>query len=309
MTNNIVAIQGDQLSKLNPKTDTSIYLAIGAQKLKYKIFYYEPHNLSIINNKVLAKGHFVKFNYSNKNFFRILEKKTINLSISKFLLIRQNPPFNLTYISTTYILDKIKKKVKIINNPTSIRNVSEKLYSSSFQKYMPNTIFTKDYTEIVKFLKKNKKIVIKPIHSFGGNDIYFFEKNINKKLVLKFLKKHGHIMCQKFLPMIKNGDKRVFLFNGKINGAISRVPKSGSFLSNMSKGAKAISTNLTKIETKISNLIGKDLVKKDIYFAGIDFIDQKLNGDINVTSPTGLKTYYDLTGVDIAKIFWKGLRA
>ena len=309
MTNNIVAIQGDQLSKLNPKTDTSIYLAIGAQKLKYKIFYYEPHNLSIINNKVLAKGYFVKFNYSNKNFFKILEKKTINLSISKFLLIRQDPPFNLTYISTTYILDKIKKKVKIINNPTSIRNVSEKLYSSSFQKYMPNTIFTKDYTEIVKFLKKNKKIVIKPIHSFGGNDIHFFEKNINKKLVLKFLKKHGHIMCQKFLPMIKNGDKRVFLFNGKINGAISRVPKSGSFLSNMSKGAKAISTNLTKIETKISNLIGKDLVKKDIYFAGIDFIDQKLNGDINVTSPTGLKTYYDLTGVDIAKIFWKGLKA
>jgi glutathione synthase len=309
MTNNIVAIQGDQLSKLNPKTDTSIYLAIGAQKLKYRIFYYEPHNLSIINNKVLAKGYFVKFNYSNKKFFKILEKKTINLSISKFLLIRQNPPFNLTYISTTYILDKIKKKVKIINNPTSIRNVSEKLYSSSFQKYMPNTIFTKDYTEIVKFLKKNKKIVIKPIHSFGGNDIHFFEKNINKKLVLKFLKKHGHIMCQKFLPMIKNGDKRVFLFNGKINGAISRVPKSGSFLSNMSKGAKAISTNLTKIETKISNLIGKDLVKKDIYFAGIDFIDQKLNGDINVTSPTGLKTYYDLTGVDIAKIFWKGLKA
>ena len=309
MTNNIVAIQGDQLSKLNPKTDTSIYLAIGAQKLKYKIFYYEPHNLSIINNKVLAKGYFVKFNYSNKKFFKILEKKTINLSISKFLLIRQNPPFNLTYISTTYILDKIKKKVKIINNPTSIRNVSEKLYSSSFQKYMPNTIFTKDYTEIVKFLKKNKKIVIKPIHSFGGNDIHFFKKNINKKLVLKFLKKHGHIMCQKFLPMIKNGDKRVFLFNGKINGAISRVPKSGSFLSNMSKGAKAISTNLTKIETKISNLIGKDLVKKDIYFAGIDFIDQKLNGDINVTSPTGLKTYYDLTGVDIAKIFWKGLKA
>ena len=309
MTNNIVAIQGDPLSKLNPKTDTSIYLAIGAQKLKYRIFYYEPHNLSIINNKVLAKGYFVKFNYSNKNFFKILEKKTINLSISKFLLIRQNPPFNLTYISTTYILDKIKKKVKIINNPTSIRNVSEKLYSSSFQKYMPNTIFTKDYTEIVKFLKKNKKIVIKPIHSFGGNDIHFFEKNINKKLVLKFLKKHGHIMCQKFLPMIKNGDKRVFLFNGKINGAISRVPKSGSFLSNMSKGAKAISTNLTKIETKISNLIGKDLVKKDIYFTGIDFIDQKLNGDINVTSPTGLKTYYDLTGVDIAKIFWKGLKA
>ena len=116
-------------------------------------------------------------------------------------------------------------------------------------------------------------------------------------------------MCQKFLPKIKNGDKRVFLFDGKICGAISRVPKPGSFLSNMSKGAKPILTQLTKIEIKISNLVGKDLKKNNIYFAGIDFIDQKLNGDINVTSPTGLKTFHDLTGINLAKVFWKGLKA
>tara|TARA_B100001559_G_C16166615_1_gene468836 strand:- start:302 stop:652 length:351 start_codon:yes stop_codon:yes gene_type:complete len=116
-------------------------------------------------------------------------------------------------------------------------------------------------------------------------------------------------MCQKYLPKIKNGDKRVFLINGKVRGVISRVPKKGSFLSNMSKGAKPINTNLSKIENKISKLIAKDLKKNNIFFAGIDFIDQRLNGDINVTSPTGLKTFYDLTKINLAKTFWKELKA
>ena len=309
MTSRIVAIQGNHPSKLNPKSDTSIFLAVEAQKRKYKIFYYEPENLSIINDKVIAHGYYIEFSYSKKNFYKINKKLKLNLSHCKYLLVRQDPPFNLEYISTTYILDKIKKKVKIINNPTSIRNISEKLYSSSFQKYMPNTIFTKDLNEINKFFIKNKKIVIKPIHSFSGNDIYLFEKKINRKLILSFVNKHGHIMCQKFLPKIKYGDKRVFLINGKICGAISRIPKKGSFLSNMSKGATPVVAKLTKIEKKISNLIAKDLKKNNIYFSGIDFIDQKLNGDINVTSPTGLKTFYDLTNINLAKIFWKGLGA
>ena len=309
MISKIVAIQGNHPSKLNPKSDTSIFLSIEAQNRKYKIFYYEPKDLSIINDKVLAKGYYIKFNYSNNNFFKVMSKQTLNLSKCKYLLIRQDPPFNLEYISTTYILDKIKNKVKIVNNPTSIRNISEKLYSTLFQKFMPNTIFTKDISEINKFFSKNKKIIIKPIHSFGGNDIHLIDKKINKKMILIFIKKHGHIMCQKFLPKIKFGDKRVFLINGKICGAISRIPKKGSFLSNMSKGAIPIAAKLSKTEIKISKLIAKDLKKNDIYFSGIDFIDQKLNGDINVTSPTGLKTFYDLTNINLAKVFWEGLGA
>ena len=308
MINKIVAIQGNHPSELNPKSDTSIFLAIEAQNRNYKIFYYEPKDLSIINDKVVANGYHIKFSYTNKKFFKIINRQILNLSKCKYLLIRQDPPFNLEYISTTYILDKIKNKIKIVNNPTSIRNVSEKLYSTAFQKYMPNTIFTRDMNEINNFFLKNKKIIIKPIHSFGGNDIHLIDKKINKKLILNFIKKHGHIMCQKFLPKIKFGDKRVFLINGKICGAISRVPKKGSFLSNMSKGAIPIATKLTKIEKKISNLIAKNLKKNNIYFSGIDFIDQKLNGDINVTSPTGLKTFFELTGVNLAKVFWNNLR-
>ena len=221
---------------------------------------------------------------------------------------RQDPPFNLEYISTTYILDTIRHNVKILNNPTSIRNVSEKLYSARYQKYMPSTIFTKNIDEIKKFFKKNSSVILKPIHSYSGNDIHLLNK-FDSKLINSFIKKHDHIMLQKFLPKISKGDKRVFIINGKVCGAISRIPKKGSILSNMSKGAIPINIKLSKHENKISKLIAKDLKKENIFFAGIDFIDQKLNGDINVTSPTGLKTHFDLSGINLAKIFWKELRA
>tara|TARA_B100000035_G_C20905492_1_gene511460 strand:+ start:323 stop:844 length:522 start_codon:yes stop_codon:yes gene_type:complete len=173
---------------------------------------------------------------------------------------------------------------------------------------MPETIFTQNIDEIKKFYKKNKSMIIKPVHGYGGNDIYFL-KRLNLEFIKKYIKKHNHIMCQKYLPEISKGDKRVFLINGKIRGAISRVPKKGSFLSNMSKGAKPVNTKLTKTENSISKIIGEDLKKENIFFAGIDFIDQKLNGDINVTSPTGLKTLYDLSKINLAKIFWKELKA
>ena len=307
MTSKIVAIQGNHPSKLNPKSDTSIFLANEIQN-KYKIFYYEPKNLSIINSKIIAEGFFIKFNYKSKNFFKIIKKQKLNLETCKFILIRQDPPFNLEYISTTYILDQIKKKVRIINDPTSIRNISEKLYSAKYKKFMPNTIFSQNIDEIKNFFKINKNVIIKPIHSFSGNDILLLNR-FDQKIINKFIKKHDHIMCQKFLSKIKDGDKRVFIIDGKVAGAISRVPKKGSFLSNLSKGAVPINVGLTKKELKISNLIAKDLKKENIYFSGIDFIDQKLNGDINVTSPTGLKTFFDLSNINLAKVFWKGLKA
>ena len=308
MISKIVAIQGDNPSKLNPATDTSIFLANEIQNKNYKVFYYVPKNLSIINSKVIADGFFIKFNYKNKKIFKILKYQKLDLAKCKFILIRQDPPFNLEYISTTYILDILKDNVKIINNPSSIRNISEKLYSSRYLKYMPKTIFTQNIKEVKKFFIAHKKIILKPIHSFSGNDIYLLSK-FNLKLIKNFIKKHDHIMCQKYLPKIYKGDKRVFLINGKVRGAISRVPRKGSFLSNMSKGARPIKTKLTQTEIKICKLIAKDMSKQKIFFAGIDFIDQKLNGDINVTSPTGLKTFYDLSKVNLAKTFWKELKA
>ena len=306
MRNKIVAIQGNKLSKLNPKTDTSIFLAKEAQKIGLKLFYYEPQNLSIVKNKVIAKGNFIKFT-DNKKFYKILDNKFLDLSTVKYILIRQDPPFNLEYITTTYILDNLNK-VKIINNPSAIRNISEKLYSTKFMKYLPKTIFSSDIKQIKKFLKLNKKIIIKPIHGYGGNNIKLLNGKLNKKEIVNYLNKHGHIMCQKFLSLIKFGDKRVFIINGKVVGTISRVPKKGSFLSNLSKGASAKLIKLTKNELSISKIVAKDLKQNNIYFAGIDFISGKLNGDINVTSPTGLKTFFDLSGINLAKVFWNNLK-
>ena len=308
MTNKIIAIQGNHPSKLNPRSDTSVFLAHEIQKKNYKIFYYDPKDLSIINFKVIAKGFFVKFDYRKKKFFEILKKQKLELVKCKYLLIRQDPPFNLEYICSTLILDKIKKRVKVINDPTAIRNVSEKLFSTKYQKFMPDTIFSQNIDEIRKFFKKHKKVIVKPINSYSGNNIYLLTK-FDLKFFQKFIKKHDHIMCQKYLPKIKEGDKRVFLINGKVCGAISRIPKKGSFLSNLSKGAKPINIKLTNKEMKISKLISKDLKKDKIFFAGIDFIDEQLNGDINVTSPTGLKTFYDLSKINLASTFWKELKA
>ena len=213
MINKIVAIQGNHPSKLNPKTDTSVFLANEIQKKNYRIFYYDPKNLSIINSKVVAEGFFINFNYNNNKFYKILKKQKLNLIKCKYVLIRQDPPFNLEYISSTFILETLKNKVKIINNPTAIRNISEKLYSVKYQRFMPNTIFTQNIQEIKIFFKKNKHVILKPIHSFSGNDIHLLNK-FKLKFIQKLIKKHNYIMCQKYLPKISDGDKRVFLING-----------------------------------------------------------------------------------------------
>ena len=184
MINKIVAIQGNHPTTLNPKNDTSIFLAEEAQKKKYKIFYYDPKDLSVENSKVVALGFFIKFNYTKKKFFKILKKKKLDLIKCRYILIRQDPPFNMEYISSTYILDTIKYKVKIVNNPTSIRNVSEKFYSIKYQKFMPNTLFSQNLKEIKNFFKDHKKVIVKPVNSFSGNDIHLLLK-FNLKLIKK----------------------------------------------------------------------------------------------------------------------------
>ena len=304
MKTKILAIQGDNLNKLNPKTDTTILFALEAQRRNYQIYYYRTKDLTYAENKITAKCYEILFRENIKKFYKIKRKTNLDLSEAKVILMRQDPPFNMDYITATYLLEKISKKVKIINNPKTVRDVSEKLYSTNFIKFMPPTIFTQDIEIIFKFFNRFKKIVIKPIHGYGGNDILLIKNHFNKKLIQNFIKKNKHIMIQKFLPEIIKGDRRVFIIGGKVKGAISRIPKKGSILSNMSKGAKAKMVMLNKSEIKISSLIAKKLIKNIIIFAGVDFIGGKLIGDINVTSPTGLKTYKDLSGKDLSQDFW-----
>jgi len=265
----------------------------------------------ISKNKILVLGGSGRLGTALKNSreFKNADfpiRSDLNLLKVKVLLIRNEPPFDQQYINTTFILDQISNKIKIVNNPKSIRDVHEKLFSLKFIKFMPPTLISENSDEIKSFIKKYKKIVIKPVEGYGGSDVSLIKK-FNKKIINKYFKKYNHVVIQKFLGEISKGDKRIFIINGKIKGAISRVPKQGSFLSNMSKGAEPKRINVNIKELRISKIIAKELKKNNIYFAGIDFIQGKLIGDINVTSPTGLKTYYDLTGINLAKYFFDNI--
>ena len=300
----IIAIQANSVDLINIETDTTLQLALEAQKRSYQIYWYETKDLSLIKGKVYAKAKKVIFFENRKKYFKILKYVNLDLSKANYILIRQNPPFNMDYITSTLYLENIPKKVKILNNPISVRNISEKFYSINFLKFMPPTIFTKDLKLIKKFYKENNKIVIKPIHGYAGKDILFIDRNFNEKTIKRYIKKIGHVMVQKFLPLVKHGDKRVFILNGKVKGAIRRVPSKGSILSNISQGGSALKTKLNKKELNISKVIAKKLKKNNIFFAGIDLISNYLIGDINVTSPTGLPQYKDLTGINLAKNYW-----
>jgi glutathione synthase len=306
MQKKILAIQGSSLKKVNIETDTTLFLALEAQKRGYQVYYYEPQNLSFIDGKVTVKCFQLTFFKETKKFYKITKRLNFDLSKAKVLLIRNEPPFNQQYINTTFILEHISKKVKIINHPKSIREVPEKLFSIQLIKYMPSTLISENIEEIKIFFKKHKKIIVKPINGYSGNEVILLKK-FNNKIIDKYLKKHNHVIFQKFLPQISKGDRRVFIINGKIKGSISRVPKQYSILSNMSKGAIAQINKLTNRQIKISKEVANLLNKDNIYFAGVDFVQDKLIGDINVTSPTGLTTYYKLTGKNLAKYFWDNI--
>ena len=306
MKKKILAIQGSSLKKINIKTDTSFFLGLEAQKRNYDIYYYEPKDLSFINGKVIARCSKLRFQDETKKPVKIIKKIVLNLIKAKLLLIRNEPPFNQQYINTTFILEHIVKKLKIINDPKALREVPEKLFSLRLTKFMPSTLISEDLDEIKRFFSKNEKVVIKPIDGYSGNDVKLL-KRFNKIQISKYIRKYHHLMFQKFIPQISKGDKRIFIIGGKVKGAISRLPKRGSILSNMSKGASAKKIKITNKELKISKIVASELKKLNIYFAGIDFIKGKLIGDVNVTSPTGLKTYYDLTGINLAKYFFDNI--
>ena len=204
-------------------------------------------------------------------------------------------------------MQKLPKKTKVFNDPLAVRNIPEKLSSIYFANLMPPSLFTKDVNEVEKFKKKYKKIVIKPTHGYGGNNILFATHKTSKRKLNKYLNKNKHVMAQKFLPQISKGDKRIFIINGKIKGAIRRVPKKNSILSNLGQGGTATKTILNNKEIYVANKVASFLKKNNILFAGIDLVGNYLIGDINVTSPTGLKNLKDLTGKDLSIEIWDSL--
>jgi len=301
-----IAFQMDPWSTINPKADSTYMLALEAQKRGFKLFYYSPNNLSLDHGIVKAKGNFFSLHPGKKKFFQLQKTKVINLDLMQVVLVRQDPPFNMNYITATYILENLTKKTLVINNPTHIRNYPEKLSMFAFKKIIPQTLVSSNVDEILQAHKKNKISIIKPLYGNGGEGIEKLDSNPkkNKNIIQKLLNTYKlPIIIQKYIKEIKLGDRRIILIDGEYVGSVARIPAKNSIKANFHAGGTAKKTNLVFRDKKICKTIGPFLKKNGLFFAGIDIIGNYLT-EINVTSPTGIQEINRLNKTNIEKIFW-----
>jgi glutathione synthase len=284
-----IVAQMDDIFSINIKTDTTFLLLQEAQNRGHEIFYYTPQSmfLDVKKQKICAQISKIKLNNSS-NFCEILEKKYQNLTDFDVILVRQDPPFDMNYLTTTYFLEKIKDLVLIVNDPSNIRNCPEKLFVTNFPNLTPPTIISSNLEIIKEFHKEHKKIILKPLYSFGADGVILIDEtsqnlNSNFEMMQKLYK--TPLIAQKFLEEIGNGDKRIFLLDGEPIGAVSRVAQKGEIRSNLHIGGSAQKAQLTNRDLEICREISPHLKKLNLLLVGIDVIGDYLT-EINVTSPT-----------------------
>ena len=302
-----VAVQMDSLNKINKDTDSTLALIQEAIKRKFSVFIYNVDNLYFENNELKAIANKVlSINTQKKKFLTLDTTNIINLKSFEFVLIRQDPPFNMEYITTTYLLEKLPKSCIVLNKPNSIRDCPEKLFVMDFFNLMPPTLISKQKSNIIKFVKKFKKVVIKPIYGNGGSNVFYLnEKDPNLNIIIdSLISETEHVIVQKFIKNVKKGDKRILLINGLPVGAVNRVPKNNEIRANLHIGGRAKKAILTKREKFICNQIKSKLREKGLFFAGIDVIDGYLT-EINVTSPTCIREIDNLNKTNISFIYWQ----
>ena len=302
-----VAVQMDKLNKINKDTDSTLALIQEAIKRKFSVFIYNVDNLYFENNELKAIANKVlSINIQKENFFTLDTPYVINLKSFEFVLIRQDPPFNMQYITATYLLERLPKTCMVLNKPNSIRDCPEKLFVMDFFNLMPPTLISRHKSNIIKFVKKFKKVVIKPIYGNGGSNVFYLnEKDPNLNIIIdSLISETEHIIVQKFIKNVKKGDKRILLINGLPVGAVNRIPVNNEIRANLHIGGRAKKTNLTKREKFICNQIKSKLREKGLFFTGIDVIDGYLT-EINVTSPTCIREIDTLNKVNISYIYWE----
>ena len=305
-----IAFQMDDLSKLDFSTDSTISLIIESQIRGNKNYIYSPESLLVIKNEVFASVSSILFINNNKRNYKCSKKKFLKLSNMQIIFVRQDPPFNMAYITSLHILELINKsRTRIVNDPNGIRNSPEKIFIFNFPRLIPPTIVTRSKEQVVQFLSKHKKAVIKPLYGNGGEGIFLVSNNdLNlNQIIESFISNNKEqFMVQKYLPEIIRGDKRIILVNGKPVGAISRVPKKNEIRSNIHVGGSAKKIPISKSDKIICDAIGPELRNRKLFFVGIDIIGKNLI-EINVTSPTCINEIKQLSKIDIAKIIWDKL--
>lgn len=301
-----VAIQMDDPAQLDKKSDSTFAIIEEALKRNFEVFIYMVDDLSLIDNKLKASGkNILKIDIKKEEYITLDKKRNISLETFDFILIRQDPPFNMNYITATHLLEKVKNVTKILNDPASVRNCPEKLFVMDFYHLMPPTTITKSINHLEGFVKKYKKAVVKPLFGNGGKDVFLLDlKDPNKKVIIEKLLLDGeHIIIQKFLKKVSLGDKRILFIDGEPVGAINRVPNKNEIRANLHIGAKPKRIKLTKKDFELCNEVGPFLKAKGLFFAGIDIIDGHLT-EINVTSPTCIREIDFYNNTCISKLFW-----
>ena len=304
-----IGFQMDNISSLNCKTDSTLPIIFESQKRKNNNFIYHPSDLVFKEGKIFAEAYSINSLSSDFKKYKLSTGKKLLLNSLDIIFVRQDPPYDMAYISSMHTLEQINSKTKIINNPKGIRNAPEKLLMLKFPKLIPPTIITRSRKEVEEFLKKYTKCVIKPLYGNGGEGIFFlnkFDKNYNQ-IIESFLSKSNEpFIVQNFLPEIKKGDKRIILVKGDPVGVIKRIPKKNEIRSNIHVGGKCVKAKLSKKDFHICESIKQDLIENGLYFVGIDIIGGFLT-EINVTSPTCIQEIKHLYKIDIAKIIWDNI--
>ena len=304
-----VAIQMDPVQTINIDADSTFALGLEAQKRGHRLFYYEPKHLSMRDGRVYARGHALSFRREAGNHFTLGALEKIDLGSVDVVLMRQDPPFDMSYITATHMLEVIHPEALVVNNPSEVRNAPEKLFATRFEGLLPPTLITRDADEIRAFREEFKDIIIKPLYGNGGAGVFRIregDENLASLLEMFGTINREPVIVQKYLADVRKGDKRIILVDGKAVGAINRVPAEGEARSNMHVGGKAEKSMLTKREREICEAIGPELKKRGLIFVGIDVIGDYLT-EINVTSPTGIQEIDRFDGTNLSALVWDAI--
>ncbi|CAN5250297.1 glutathione synthase [soil metagenome] len=304
-----VAVQMDPIESINIAGDSTFALMLEAQARGHELFYYKTNTLALSGETLYATGHAVVVRDEKGNHVTLGEERRIDLGVCDTVLMRQDPPFDMNYITATHLLDRIHPRTLVVNNPHEVRNAPEKLYVMQFPDLTPPTLITRDPLELAAFRREHGEIILKPLYGNGGAGVFRLageDQNFGSLVELFTQSFREPFIAQRYLSDVRKGDKRIILVDGEFAGAINRVPAENENRSNMHVGGRPEKTELTKREHEICERLGPDLKARGLIFVGIDVIGDYLT-EINVTSPTGIREVKRFGGNDIAALIWDAI--
>jgi glutathione synthase len=301
-----VAVQMDPIEGINFAGDSTFALMLQARARGHRLLYYTPDKLSWFSSGIVAEAAQIEVRDAADGYFRLGKVAQLDLAAVDVVLLRQDPPFDLAYITSTYLLERLPANVLVVNDPAAVRNAPEKLFVMQFPQFMPPTLITRSKAAIEAFLEEHGEIVMKPLHGHGGAAVFKLHRkdpNFGSFYDLFATTFKEPWVVQRFLPQIAKGDKRIILIDGAAAGAVNRLPSGSDIRANLVRGGAAAPADLTEREREICAAIGPELKRRGLWLVGIDVIDGYLT-EINVTSPTGIRAVRSVGGPDLAAKFW-----